>query len=1011
MKKALSSLASGTAIRLCLMLAMVLASLSASAVEWKTFEIGTEYTAPALSDDYYKYTATEDGIVTLVSTAGNMSMGSITIHTECDDNGVVGNDIGKFSYSSYTASDGTTYTQRKQISVTAGQTYYLYVGSTFSSSNKFKGYLDANVTSLTLQNSNFTDGEVFDITDTRYGQLTLTFSLSAAAADSATITANGKSAKIETRSGNSGALSFVLKPTLTQWLNDGIIKGGEELTFTITNVHAKADESILYGTDGTFTMKFLCPSQPHQKTGETIPNPFLSYWVKGNPDGIMTLEFDTIVAPIGQQTAVAVFRLGSADAGDIYVEQFNSEEGGAISVDGNKLLIDFTGKLRTYETMGLKTQWSNVTIAVQNVKMADGSNAYSSGNGTSGSYTFTSSFKEVNGYVTFEWTPADGSQLTDNQVKLYLSNQNVKFESVKFNYQDTETDQKYQETVTNFTSEAQGNAIEYTIPFSVKVKNGKNVRVTLDGVTAVDGQTHDDITAKFNPGPELIDDFDPTAVSPADGSTVGTLDNITLTFDEAVKLNTPTNARQIVFTDLTTGKNIPATIAVSESNDKQVVITPTETLKNTHKYQATIGHAVISNEQYVTTAGKYGRFMKELDLTYTVYTASNSFDFDTDPLEGSTLNEISSIKITTKAGRNASTYGISSTSNPEKEIWIEKKDGSKVATAKVVDIVPSGDEPSGFYITFSPAITEAGDYNVLLGDSTYYVGEGDNAEPNGSKVSLPYTIIAAPTATLAPVEVTPASESTVESLKTITLLFNEDIYGVESPVTALNKATRQSVTGVIVPSTTDNKTAIVTLDEEITADGDWTVTIPQGVVGDKTWWDSDLLTGTVNAALNLYYTVGKASETTVVADPADGSTVTSLGTITLTWPEGTEVGIGNGMISFLDASGAQVKRVDAMQYYVDPDNWDEICHIVTIEANITENGTYKMVVPAGYFVINGADGEEMTFTYTVGETDGISGINADAEGTPTIFTIGGQKVAKANQSGLYIINGKKTVVK
>lgn len=1125
MKKALRT-ASGTLGRCLLMMFMTLVSLSASATDFTDYTLGEKVTISG--DSYFKFTASSDGILTFVGA----SSGSINLF---EDEAMTTEVTGKASFGTKTY-NGESFGRYKEFSVKSGLTYYFSVLNVWllGSADKYVlGYIEAGVTSLTLVESNYSEGDMFDITDTRYGQLQLTFNL-AASSDSATIAvpSKGLSAKIDARTGNGSSIIYQLKDTLNAWLAAGSIEGGEVLTFTAPNVHARTDETIKYGEDGTFKMSFTCPAKAHQLVDSYVPSTFKSYYVKGSSEGIVRLTFDYDVAPIGEQTVVAVFRLGSADAGDIYTEQFDAIEGGKISVDGKNLYIDFTDSLRTYETMGLASQWSNVTLSVRNVKMADGTNAYSSGAGTSGSFTFTASFSEVSSYVNYEWTPAEGSDISErDNIELWFSSKDaLTFTGVKFYYQDVTTDKYYQTIVTEGITSTEEDGITYTIPLTETIKAAKNVRVSLDGVTALDGTDHSEITVKYNPGPELTDDFDPSTVSPENGSTVSTLDEITLTFDEDVKLNEPAGTKQVIFTDATTGKNVPATIAVSETNAKQVVIMPGETLKNTHKYTVAVGHAVLSNSEYVESAGKYGRFMKELDLTYTIYTASQNYDFDMDPLEGSTLNEISSIKITTKAGRNSNTYGISSTSNPDKEIWIEK-DGAKVATAKVVDIVStSADEPSGFYITFSPAITEAGSYEVVLGDSTYYVGEGNEAEPNSAEVRLAYTVIAAPAQTITPTDINPASESTVEKLQTITLTFDEDIYGVETPITALNRATRTSVTGVIGVSLVDKKKAIITLDEEITAEGNWTVTVPAGVIGDQTWDESDYMTGAVNPQLDIYYTIGTPStelnviadpangstveslqkitltfpdqeyaaggyndelvgtvknadgetvaefncykidfdwdtpnkvyltlseaitadgtytvnfpagiivfgemgdvecqsfsltytigngsqpgeQTDVVSDPADGSTVASLGTITLTWPEGKEIGIGNGMISFVNEAGETVKRADAMQYYVDPNNWDEICHIVTIEANITEKGTYKMVCPAGYFYISGTESEEMTFTYTVGDAAGINGLNADAEGAKTIFTVGGQKVQKASQKGLYIVNGKKTVVK
>ena len=55
---------------------------------------------------------------------------------------------------------------------------------------------------------------------------------------------------------------------------------------------------------------------------------------------------------------------------DIYVESLDPS---MFRAEGNKLYIDFTGKLRTKETMGLKSNWDIITLRLMNIKMADGS--------------------------------------------------------------------------------------------------------------------------------------------------------------------------------------------------------------------------------------------------------------------------------------------------------------------------------------------------------------------------------------------------------------------------------------------------------------------------------------------------------------------------------------------------------------------------------------------------------------------------------------------------------------
>ena len=67
----------------------------------------------------------------------------------------------------------------------AGTPYYINVPGTLSKSVKkyFKGVFETGVNELKLTDVNFEEGKVFDITDTRCGQLNLSFNMNAKADD------------------------------------------------------------------------------------------------------------------------------------------------------------------------------------------------------------------------------------------------------------------------------------------------------------------------------------------------------------------------------------------------------------------------------------------------------------------------------------------------------------------------------------------------------------------------------------------------------------------------------------------------------------------------------------------------------------------------------------------------------------------------------------------------------------------------------------------------------------
>lgn len=955
MNKNLQSNTSSAFKKAWLVLVCLMSTMLASAAEWTPFETGVKYDFKFMEDQNFKFVPTEDGILRIYAQETNISVST--------DETTAGNKISAWKYVPTTDEDGTSWSGYTEASLKAGTPYYINVPGTLSKSTTkyFKGVFEAGVNELKLTAINFEEGKTFDISDTRGGQLNLSFNMNAKSEETNVKIGNIIDCNVETRtSTNAGGLYVLLKDSLISWLNKGKIVGGEEMIITVKNIRAAADENIKYGKDGNLTLKFLTPSKPHTLVSKQLPDPFLSYWPKGDERGMIVLTFDSDVMAGDAQTAKGSFTLGYADMDDVYVE---SLEPSMFRAEGNKLYIDFTGKLRTKETMGLKNDWDIITLRLMNVKMADGTNVFSAGAGTSGSFTFTMNYKEYKSNLAFELTPADGEKLTENIVKIYFSDKNaITFEGVKFTYQD-ENDKKYQTVVTEgITSTEEGDeAIEYVIPITDAIKNGKNVRFTLTGVVANDGLDHSDITARWNPGQELVATLAPSNLSVKDGSVVKSFDKITLTFDEDVTIDANAKAADVTFKDAKSGRIIYASAESVEDNTKQIVIAPAEDLKDKHEYILTINKGVIVNKEYAETNGKYGNYMTEQSYGFTIYANLGAYDFVTSPVEGSTVNEISTIICSMIPGANVGSSAIGYANPTDKFVYLLNEKNEKIATATC------GDVENGMYIKFSPAITKPGTYTIHIEDSVYFVGTGFEAAQNENPVEFKYTVIAAPEE----LEFTtdPENESTITSLGEIVIMSDKDIYGTTTPIQAY--CDRQVFNGTLTMGDVNRREAYIEFTdaagEPITAEGEYRIEIPAGVFGNKAWYDSDCLSGACNAATTLYYTIGKeATEITYTADPANGSKVDALGTVTIDYNTTSIMPSSGKILVYKD--GKELKEVEAEVVYKDPNDWSEVSHKATFDVNVTEAGVYTIEIPEGYFVDeNGDNIPAVTLTYYVGD--------------------------------------------
>lgn len=167
-------------------------------------------------------------------------------------------------------------------------------------------------------------------------------------------------------------------------------------------------------------------------------------------------------------------------------------------------------------------------------------------------------------------------------------------------------------------------------------------------------------------------------------------------------------------------------------------------------------------------------------------------------------------------------------------------------------------------------------------------------------------------------------------------------------------------------------------------------------------------------SFDYYITKAEEEDTTNewTSDPAEGS-VSSLSTIYI-YCNGGETSVAPSWSvapTLTDAEGNEI----AIDYSYDF-SWDDGSSrlIITLNEELTTAGTYTLTWPVGSLMVNDTDYYSvLTLTYTISSTNGINGIAPNADGTYEIYNINGVKASGVNtlSNGLYIINGKKVVIK
>ena len=90
---------------------------------------------------------------------------------------------------------------------------------------------------------------------------------------------------------------------------------------------------------------------------------------------------------------------------------------------------------------------------------------------------------------------------------------------------------------------------------------------------------------------------------------------------------------------------------------------------------------------------------------------------------------------------------------------------------------------------------------------------------------------------------------------------------------------------------------------------------------------------------------------------------------------------------------------------------NKVTFVFEMNKEITTPGTYTFAIPAG--LIKATDGEEFagaTFTFEVAVPEGIDSVDAEVE-NDVIYDLSGRRIAEIVKPGIYIVNGKKVLVK
>ena len=307
-----------------------------------------------------------------------------------------------------------------------------------------------------------------------------------------------------------------------------------------------------------------------------------------------------------------------------------------------------------------------------------------------------------------------------------------------------------------------------------------------------------------------------------------------------------------------------------------------------------------------------------------------------------------------------------------------------------------------------------GDYIFTLPAGAYTVN-GDANEEAVKAYTYGDPIIEEFTVT----NVLPASGSTLESIDAISISFSNNAKPDILPVTCGDKTYYfVPMSGVYVPVDLMSYEPIV-----ITEVGTYTLDLSEleGLTGEKvfSWTIAEVepvalavvaQTPAADEAVESFSAITFEFNKDIEFIQAAGGTGTGTdgtgGTGTATGGTGT-----SGPAQFIKLKDANNGVVATYWISAATIEGATVTFVAEMNATISNPGTYTFVIPAG--LIKATDGEEYTggtFTFEVSVPEGIEGVDAEVE-NDVIYDLSGRRVAEITKAGIYIVNGKKVLVK
>lgn len=818
-------------------------------------------------------------------------------------------------------------------------------------------------------------------------------------------------------------LSYDISNAMTSLYNSGKINkdGGDAIKLVVTDLQTSS--GFKYGENGVLEINYVAGPRQVDLVSYNIPLPIKSYYAPGDPAGILKFTFDSDIKPDGVN--LTIFYGEKGWEGDFYYETIPAQVNGAV------VTVDLTGKLRdinSYVTVSNPA----LELKLNDVFSPDGRPSVGSSDANYAAYSFLVGFENIEAEnVTCQFIPATGSSLQGvNEIEIWFNKSNIfSYDGVEFLYNDGGETKSVVVAKADLDIETTGDetTIHVVVPEAVKGKSGITVR--LHNLVSTDGYNHYiqaeydmfvvSLVSPIQPGQAIAytgdEDFvfdvfgaekyfylryDFYNAEGADGWVYGT---------ELVKQEDGTwTAFNGNFPCFTTYEPRMVISAYYTANNFNMGDDPAETYEFFfHGTQIPFSFSDVKFESIDPAPGSELIFSDDLHFTV-------KFDglVSIDPtvsgvVAGMGLDMIPFRKIEAVADESSDQTDYANT-------WLLYPDMSAVADRTSLEI------------------------SIKAFDENGKLVEGNLGGEQYDYLSFEY-LLSNPSA-LVEVNVTPAQGNVTELSdfvvsydgKAVSVNYSytgdENVRIVSNKGKAVYNIDRDAMkmvseqTGVDEfgnPVYSEITRVEFSVSPAITEDGEYMLYIPANyfVVGDQ--FDVH-----GNALAEIEYTIGGSvvpGGHELALSPAPGEVDAPLVRIDITANGIDQAMIDyEGTVTMTDAKGAEVYSVTGAEMDGNAFDWDTWTFFgFYIEPNITSAGVYTLSIPEGMFTFaDDTVSAALTAVYTV-KTTSLTSLVVETSDIYNVYTVSGVCVLSTTDAaelstlrpGLYIINGKKTLVK